>query len=398
MEVIVCRAGPHAEFPRTAQDLVNSHSACHVAQFPVTINNRRRTKIGHNPDIRLGINVAVPQVLKIIPQLPAAVTVERPRVVGQQQARQVIGVCGTHGRSYKQGSDDPSLMLDGYQHSMFRWVVPRFMCHQRDRLLQYNPVIGSLGSKFSDMGAKLCNNDDRRPTATRAATELTRHDADCCIWRALRTAATQFPGQSAWTLRYALDTVYMGTEKADLMIDDSGFRIDFSDENTAWYPVNDDVMGGVSRGGFSASDEGMGRFMGQLSMRNNGGFSSVRTQITNAALTGYDGVEMRVRGDGRMYTLLAAPGNSRGSWQRNFRSSEDWQTIRVAFEDMELSVRGWRPSSSPTLSGGAIGMLGLLVADKQTRPFSLEIDWIQGFVIESAAGQSYGPTSESEKR
>ena len=218
------------------------------------------------------------------------------------------------------------------------------------------------------------------------------------IERALRTAATQDPGQSAWTLRYALDTVYMGTEKADLMIDDSGFRIDFSDENTAWYPVNDNVMGGVSRGRFSASDEGMGRFTGQLSMRNNGGFSSVRTQIANAALTAYDGIEMRVRGDGRVYTLIAAPGNSRGSWQRNFRSSEDWQTIRVAFEDMELSVRGWRPSSSPTLSGGAIGMLGLLVADKQTRPFSLEIDWIQGFVIESAAGQSYGPTSESEKR
>ena len=46
---------------------------------------------------------------------------------------------------------------------------------------------------------------------------------------------------------------------------------------------------------------------------------------------------------------------------------------------MELSVRGWRPASYPPITGRDVGMLGLLVADKQTRPFRLEIDWIQGF-------------------
>jgi hypothetical protein len=96
---------------------------------------------------------------------------------------------------------------------------------------------------------------------------------------------------------------------------------------------------------------------------------------------------MRVRGDGRQYTLLAAPSNARGSWQGNFRATQDWQTIRVPFEEMELSVRGWRPSNSPTLTGRDIGIIGLLVADKQTRPFRLEIDWIQGFVNEAATIQ-----------
>ncbi len=167
-------------------------------------------------------------------------------------------------------------------------------------------------------------------------------------------------------------------------MDDPRFRIDFSARSTAWYTVNDNVMGGVSRGGFSLTEAGEGRFSGQLSMQNNGGFSSIRTRIANTSLAGYDGVEMRVRGDGRLYTLLAAPEGSRGSWQANFIASEAWQTIRVPFENMELSVRGRRPSNSPILAGRDIGMLGLLVADKQTRPFRLEIDWIQGFVDEVA--------------
>jgi NADH dehydrogenase [ubiquinone] 1 alpha subcomplex assembly factor 1 len=244
------------------------------------------------------------------------------------------------------------------------------------------------------LGVPLFN--DRQPDACAAIYRITLRSLQLLtpssvdrqiIERALRTAAVQDPERAAWTLRYALDAVYVGTERAASMTDETGFRIDFADASSAWYSVNDNVMGGVSRGGLAVSYEGMGRFTGQLSMRNNGGFSSVRTQVANASLAGYDGAEMRVRGDGRQYTLLAAPSNARGSWQGNFRATQDWQTIRVPFEEMELSVRGWRPSNSPTLTGRDIGMIGLLVADKQTRPFRLEIDWIQGFVNEAATIQ-----------
>jgi len=244
------------------------------------------------------------------------------------------------------------------------------------------------------LGVPLFN--DRQPDACAAIYRITLRSLQLLtpssvdrqiIERALRTAAVQDPERAAWTLRYALDAVYVGTERAASMTDETGFRIDFADASSAWYSVNDNVMGGVSRGGLAVSYEGMGRFTGQLSMRNNGGFSSVRTQVANASLAGYDGVEMRVRGDGRQYTLLAAPSNARGSWQGNFRATQDWQTIRVPFEEMELSVRGWRPSNSPTLTGRDIGIIGLLVADKQTRPFRLEIDWIQGFVNEAATIQ-----------
>jgi NADH dehydrogenase [ubiquinone] 1 alpha subcomplex assembly factor 1 len=200
--------------------------------------------------------------------------------------------------------------------------------------------------------------------------------------RALSTASGQDPERRAWTLRYALDEAYGANGRSSTM-DDGRFRIDFTaDRMGSWYPVNDNVMGGISRGGFTASGNGTGEFSGQLSLQNNGGFSSVRMPVENAALAGYDGVEMRVRGDDRTYTLLAGPSRARGSWQRNFNASEEWQTIRVPFDAMELSVRGWRPASYPPITGRDVGMLGLLVADKQTRPFRLEIDWIQGFTDE----------------
>ena len=198
------------------------------------------------------------------------------------------------------------------------------------------------------------------------------------IERALRMADTESPSRAAWTLRYALDDVYAGVEMAGVETEETAFRIDFTSGRNRWATVNDNVMGGVSRGGLTISD-GIGRFTGQLSMRNNGGFSSARTEIVGAALSGYDGVEMRVRGDGRVYALLAAPRNARGSWQQDFRTTGQWQTIRVAFESMALSVRGWRPANAPTLRGRDVGMLGMLIADKRTDPFELEIDWIKGY-------------------
>ena len=215
-------------------------------------------------------------------------------------------------------------------------------------------------------------------TALRSIVLLAPAQVDTArLQQALQTAAMEDPQRGAWTLREAMDELYMTTVPDP----SSGapFRLDFDSNASAWYVVNDNVMGGVSRGGMQLSGAGTGVFSGQLSMRNNGGFSSVCTPIEGAALAGYDGVEMRVRGDGRRYTLLAAPASARGSWQAAFRADEEWQTIRVPFETMQLSVRGWRPSGAPAITGPDVGMLGLLIADKQTQPFRLEVEWMRGY-------------------
>jgi NADH dehydrogenase [ubiquinone] 1 alpha subcomplex assembly factor 1 len=53
----------------------------------------------------------------------------------------------------------------------------------------------------------------------------------------------------------------------------------------AWDSVNDGVMGGISKGGASRTAEGTLLFSGELSLANNGGFSSIRTKPSSLGLT-----------------------------------------------------------------------------------------------------------------
>lgn len=128
-----------------------------------------------------------------------------------------------------------------------------------------------------------------------------------------------------------------------------------------------------------ANDGEVGVFAGRLSMRNNGGFSSVRTRVPTAELSGYDGIEMRVRGDGRRYAMLASADNAQGSWQYAFTAPEEWETVRVPFDQMALSIRGWRPNSYPPINGRRVETLGFIISDKDERPFRMEIDWMRGY-------------------
>jgi hypothetical protein len=58
--------------------------------------------------------------------------------------------------------------------------------------------------------------------------------------------------------------------------------LDFTTPESArlWQAVNDGVMGGVSQGRFRITDTRTMEFSGNLSLENNGGFTSVRTKPT----------------------------------------------------------------------------------------------------------------------
>ena len=74
---------------------------------------------------------------------------------------------------------------------------------------------------------------------------------------------------------------------------------DFTAETTdfGWFVVNDNVMGGRSDGGFDM-DDGTLYFAGRTNTRG-GGFSSIRTRGPRLDLSAFDGVRLRVKGDGR---------------------------------------------------------------------------------------------------
>ena len=62
-----------------------------------------------------------------------------------------------------------------------------------------------------------------------------------------------------------------------------------------WSPIDDRVMGGVSRSELAASGEGTALFRGQLSVESGGGFASVRSAPEPRDLSARLGIALRQR-------------------------------------------------------------------------------------------------------
>lgn len=156
--------------------------------------------------------------------------------------------------------------------------------------------------------------------------------------------------------------------------------IDFRDEPAEWYVVNDGVMGGISRGGIVRTDEGTGLFRGRLSLEYNGGFASVRTVIDPIDPARADGLEIRVRGDGRTYQLRLRTddGFDGVAYRAEFATEPDtWTTTRIAFVDFAPTFRGRILRDVDPLDPARIRQLGFLLADKKAGEFALEIDRVR---------------------
>lgn len=162
------------------------------------------------------------------------------------------------------------------------------------------------------------------------------------------------------------------------------FALQFEDTEAEpdWKPVNDGVMGGLSEGA-GRMEDGALIFEGNLSLANNGGFSSVRTTRGQYDFTGAEGLTLRVRGDGRSYQLrLATDARHRGSlvsYQGKFDTEEgQWTEVNIPFEVMKPSWRG-RMLSGHILDVSKVSQLGVLIGDKKEGPFRLEVDWIKTY-------------------
>ncbi len=149
---------------------------------------------------------------------------------------------------------------------------------------------------------------------------------------------------------------------------------DFQQTQLEWQTVNDNVMGGVSEGGFALQD-GTLLFSGATSLANNGGFSSIRSKKSNLGLEGYDGLKVRVKGDGRSYKVALRASNT-GRWiayWADFDTVQDeWLDIVVPFEDFVPTTFG-RKLPGPKLNTALVNSVGFMMYDKAAGPFSLEV-------------------------
>jgi hypothetical protein len=81
------------------------------------------------------------------------------------------------------------------------------------------------------------------------------------------------------------------------------FDFGSTDEEKRWEIMTDEVMGGMSQSQISITSNKTANFRGEVSLKNYGGFASIRTQTKDYRLDGYTGLSLRVKGDGKKYRL-----------------------------------------------------------------------------------------------
>jgi hypothetical protein len=170
------------------------------------------------------------------------------------------------------------------------------------------------------------------------------------------------------------------TMKADAASEKILFDFQTATTSPAWQIVNDDVMGGVSTSRFQMLTNGDAVFSGMVSLENNGGFASVRSQPACADLTGCDSFWLRTRGDGRRYkfTVRTEAGFDTPLYQLAFTTKRgEWEEHRLAFKDFVPTFRGRILTDVLPLNPAKVASVGFLIADKQDGAFRLEISGIK---------------------
>lgn len=200
---------------------------------------------------------------------------------------------------------------------------------------------------------------------------------------------------------------HLGTAAANekLVFD---FTTPKDDLKNTWGAVDDVVMGGVSESDIRFVD-GTAVFAGNVSTQNSGGFASVRTKNFDSPcnLAGYEGVELRVRGDGKRYKFLI---RTETKWDGTAYSysidtvSNSWLSVRIPFASLIPVFRAKTLKDSAPIDSSNIYSFQLMLSkfeyDGELNPkfspggFALQVESIKAyggetlprFVLVSSAG------------
>ncbi len=156
---------------------------------------------------------------------------------------------------------------------------------------------------------------------------------------------------------------------------------DFADPSAraAWYPMNDTVMGGRSRGGPSFEQDRL-VFSGVTNTQG-GGFSSIRVPLPKAVLREAEGLRVRAKSDGRDYqasfTTDARIWGMRVSFRAplDLHSPSQWLDAVVRFQDLRATLRG-RPKPKARFDPARVETFGFFIFDRRDGPFRLEVEHI----------------------
>ena len=143
-----------------------------------------------------------------------------------------------------------------------------------------------------------------------------------------------------------------------------------------WYVVDDGVMGGLSRGELTMNDSGNCLFKGYVTTENNGGFSSIRYGFNKKSVSEFKHIVLKLKGDGKSYQFrIKDNSRQRYSYIATFRTSGDWETIKIPFSEFYPGFRGYR-LDKPNFSGDVMEEIAILIGNKVKESFALEIEKI----------------------
>jgi NADH dehydrogenase [ubiquinone] 1 alpha subcomplex assembly factor 1 len=172
--------------------------------------------------------------------------------------------------------------------------------------------------------------------------------------------------------------IVMGVEAKEKLI----FGFDKPGEAEQWRTINDPVMGGMSQSSFQVTEKKTALFSGIVSLKNSGGFASVSSLPSDYNLSGFAGIAIRVKGDGKRYkfTIKTDTAFTGFTYQSPFSTIKgEWTVIYAPFKNYVPSFRGSVMKDAEPIDANKVKSFGFLIADKQEGPFRLEIDWIKAY-------------------
>ncbi|UKP00798.1 CIA30 family protein [Nostoc sp. UHCC 0870] len=145
---------------------------------------------------------------------------------------------------------------------------------------------------------------------------------------------------------------------------------DFTNPSTElrniWGALDDVVMGGVSSSNMQWLDN-TAVFTGNVSTANSGGFASVRTKNFEPPfnLSGYTGVELRVKGDGQRYKLFLRTDSKWDGlgYSYSFDTvANTWINVRIPFTDFVPVFRAKIVKDAPAIDQSTISSFQLMLS------------------------------------
>ncbi|WP_420574560.1 CIA30 family protein [Kordia sp.] len=147
-----------------------------------------------------------------------------------------------------------------------------------------------------------------------------------------------------------------------------------------WRITNDGVMGGLSNGDFRFTDDGV-VFEGNISLENNGGFSSYKSNFSKRDLSSYKKVIIRYRS--KKYAMGFTLEMDRRwfvpYYKANLPSTKwKWVEVEIPFSDfVRYNIGRKRPGKITQKELKEILRIGFISNEKKAGEFKIEIDYIK---------------------